>query len=467
MDEFRIQHVLTPLNAWSYSFGCLLGWGAFVMPATVFLPQGGVWGSLLAFLIGGAFIAAVAMNYQYLANHCNGNGGLFYLLQNNLNREHAFAASWAICFAHLLIIPLNSRAFTRMIRAILLEYAHIDWHIRLFQTNVDLLDFLIIAGVLILFAWMNSRGIRMVAQIQTVLAITLLLGITLLFFMALFSGVNIAEKMTPAVYPGKNFLSSFMVIFIMVPWAFVGFDSVPALCKEAQFTKNKIGRIMVAAVITGSFAYMANVVITLLGVPDLFTDWTDYTRQTGTMTGLNSIAVVYAARNLYGNTGLVIALITLLSAILTGINGSIAMVSRLVFRMSKSNSLFPSLSKTNKNGVPYRAIGFCVWAALFLVLISGTFNTMEMVASICTAFGYGYCSAATLIRAVQMQSKKHIVTGLLGTLACLVWFILLMIPTGLTGYVLNEKVYVSLAAWVFLGIFGYAITCRKPDTILD
>ena len=233
MKDFKFQKVLSPLQAWSYAYGCIMCWGAFVMTATMFLPQGGVVGSLLAYPVGGFFIILIAMNYHYLSSLCPANGGIFYLLQNTMGRGHAFAASWAICFAHLLIIPLNARALAQLIRAVMLEYFQVEYHVLIPGTKVLVVDFFLIFLTLICFAYVNFKGIRVSASVQTTGAVILAAGIVLMFFMALFSGVDIREKMTPAFYPGSDPVVSFMLIFIMIPWAFVGFDSAPALSREA------------------------------------------------------------------------------------------------------------------------------------------------------------------------------------------------------------------------------------------
>lgn len=462
MNDYKFQKVLSPLQAWSYAYGCMLGWGAFVMTATMFLPQGGVAGSLLAYPAGSFFIILIALNYHYLSSLCPANGGIFYLLQNTMGRGHAFAASWAICFAHLLIIPVNARALAQLIRALMQEYFQVEYHVLLPGTKVLAVDFLIIFLTLMCFAYVNSKGIRVSAGIQTTGAVILAAGIMLMFIMALLSGVNIREKMTPAFYPGSNPVVSFMMIFIMMPWAFVGFDSVPALSREAAFSKKRLGKIMILAILFGSFGYMANIVITLLGAPQ---PWPEYVHNIGT--GVESIAVVAAIRRLYGTGGLLLALITLLGGIVTGVNGSIANVSRLVYTMSRSNSLFPILGKTNDKGVPDRAINFSIIASLVLVLISTTFNTVEMVASICTAFGYGYCSLSTMLNARKRGNRPYLITGATGLLVCILWLVLLTVPILPIVSFTSTKLYVSLAVWVFIGIWGYAITCRKPDTILD
>ena len=490
MDDLRFKKELSPLNAWAFSFGCLLGWGGFVMPATVFLPNGGVLGSLLAFAVGGVFIAIVALNYAFLSRRCPGNGGIFYLLHNTMGRKHAYAAAWGICLAHMVIIPLNARALARLVKALLYEWFGLEFHIAFLNKSIMLVDFIIMLLVLVFFGYVNTKSIRLTGRIQTVLAIILFAGITILFFMALFSGVPIREKMTPALYPGRSGLSSFFTIFILIPWAFVGFDSVPALTRETKFTKKKLAVVMVLAVLAGCFGYMANIVITVLGVPEGFSGWPEYTdamnsyaslggaitagdpfggfgTSVSALTGLGSIAVVGAARNLFGSFGTVVAVITLLAAILSGPNAAIAMTSRLVYTMSKSNALFPGLSKTNDNGVPYNSIIFTVFVAIIMIIIAGTFNIFEQVASLCTSFGYGYISLSALLQAKKAHDPRHLVTGGVGVGVCLIWFILLLIPMAFTGLELSLGTYLSLAAWIFVGICGYAYTCRKPDYLFE
>ncbi len=55
---------LSPLGAWALAFGCAVGWGAFVMPGTTFLPKAGPLGSLLGISLGGLAMAVVGWNYH-------------------------------------------------------------------------------------------------------------------------------------------------------------------------------------------------------------------------------------------------------------------------------------------------------------------------------------------------------------------------------------------------------------------
>ena len=59
---------LSPLGAWALAFGCSVGWGAFVMPGTTFLPVAGPLGTVLGIAIGGLIMLVIGMNYHYLMN---------------------------------------------------------------------------------------------------------------------------------------------------------------------------------------------------------------------------------------------------------------------------------------------------------------------------------------------------------------------------------------------------------------
>lgn len=44
----RKKKLLSALSVWALTFGCVIGWGAFVMPGTTFLPSAGPLGTVLA-----------------------------------------------------------------------------------------------------------------------------------------------------------------------------------------------------------------------------------------------------------------------------------------------------------------------------------------------------------------------------------------------------------------------------------
>ena len=47
-NQKSLDRYLSRLNVWAIAFGCMVGWGAFAMPGTTFLPVAGPAGSLIS-----------------------------------------------------------------------------------------------------------------------------------------------------------------------------------------------------------------------------------------------------------------------------------------------------------------------------------------------------------------------------------------------------------------------------------
>ena len=156
----RTRKKISPLNAWAFSFACAIGWAAFIMPATTFLPTGGVRGSILAFLVGGAAMIVIALCYHYLGNLYPTQGGIYNLTKVSMNRSVAYIAAWGMGLAHMCCIPLNAKAMAMLIRVALEEGFGLDFEVMFFGSDTLLLEaFLIVVG-LILFGFINTRGIH-------------------------------------------------------------------------------------------------------------------------------------------------------------------------------------------------------------------------------------------------------------------------------------------------------------------
>ena len=50
-NKAHLKKNLSGAGAWALAFGCSVGWGAFVMPGTTFLPIAGLLGTVLGMCI--------------------------------------------------------------------------------------------------------------------------------------------------------------------------------------------------------------------------------------------------------------------------------------------------------------------------------------------------------------------------------------------------------------------------------
>lgn len=65
MDN-KTRHSLSPLSAWALAFGCVIGWGSFVMPGTTFLPTAGPAGTGIAMAVGAALMLVIGFNFHFM-----------------------------------------------------------------------------------------------------------------------------------------------------------------------------------------------------------------------------------------------------------------------------------------------------------------------------------------------------------------------------------------------------------------
>ncbi|MBR3106680.1 MAG: APC family permease [Clostridia bacterium] len=460
---------LSPLNAWAFSFACAIGWGAFVMPATFFLPNGGITGSVWSFVIGGAVMCVIAMNYHYLGNQYPSHGGIYYLVKASLSQKQAFAASWAIGLAHLCCIPLNAKAMGMLLRTILEETLGVHFEVFFFQSDTLMVETVLVVVSLLLFGMLNVRGIKQTARIQTVGAIVLLGGIVIMLAAAIFTVRDPARCLTPAYYPGTVPNQAFMTIFIMTPWAFVGFDTLSKVSSEANFSMKKLGRIMVISVVCSAFAYLANIFIALLGMPEQYSSWPEYLDSLKGLSGIAGFPVALAAKSAMGTIGTVIFFAACISATLTGLVGFFASISRLIYQMGQDGVLMPSLGKIDpRRKTPVNAIRLVVIIALVLSLLRNAFDFIEELASVATAVGYGYCSMAALMNAIKQKKTFYIFTGATGMLVSFAWIFFQLVPVRKVSSAISETAMICVISWIFLGILIYVFCTRKNSaSIMD
>ena len=76
-NGFGSKAWLSPLAVIALSFGYAVGWGSFVLPGTMFLPNAGPAGTVIGFLTGTVAIVVLAYNFHKAATRIRGPGGTY------------------------------------------------------------------------------------------------------------------------------------------------------------------------------------------------------------------------------------------------------------------------------------------------------------------------------------------------------------------------------------------------------
>lgn len=73
----ELKRTMGPAEVWALAVGTITGWGCFVLPKARFLPEAGLIGSVLAFIVSDGLLCFVTLAYNILVEAYPVAGGAF------------------------------------------------------------------------------------------------------------------------------------------------------------------------------------------------------------------------------------------------------------------------------------------------------------------------------------------------------------------------------------------------------
>ena len=157
--EVQLEKKLSPLNVWSLALGCIIGWGAFVMPGNTFLGKAGPMGTAIAMTVAALIMIIIAFNYNFMINKYPVAGGEFTYTYQAFGQKHAFICSWFLGLSYLAIVPLNATAHALIGRNLMNNVFQIGFHYNVAGYDIYLGEIFLAVVALILFAFLSIRGV--------------------------------------------------------------------------------------------------------------------------------------------------------------------------------------------------------------------------------------------------------------------------------------------------------------------
>lgn len=456
-NEVKLEKKLSRLNVWALAFGCIIGWGAFVMPGNTFLVKAGPLGTAIAMAIAAVIMIIIAMNYHYMISKYPVAGGEFTYTNAAFGEKNAFVCSWFLGLSYLAIVPLNGTALALIGRNLMGGIFQVGFHYSVAGYDIYLGEILLAVVALVLFGWLSIRGVKFASVFQTVLAVALIAGVAIVAIAALFSDKASVENLAPAFQPDNTQLAGILAVVAVAPWAFVGFDTVPQAAEEFKFSTTKARTIMILSILFGALIYIVNNTVTAAVVPEGYGSWVEYINDLGNLSGLISLPTFNAAHELLGTAGLIFLGVAVLAAILSGIIGFYMATSRLLYSMSKEQVLPGWFGRVHpKYKTPMNAILFVMIISLIAPFFGRTaLGWIVDMSSTGAAIGYAYTSAAALKLALKEKKTGVIITGILGVIMALAFLVLLLVPIPMFNCSLGKESYICLLIWVVLGVIFY------------
>ena len=262
-ENKTLKPYLSPLNVWALSFGCAVGWGAFVMPGTTFLPIAGPVGTALGMAIGGIIMLIIGYNYHFMMNRYPDAGGTYSYAKKVLGYDHGFLSSWFLILVYIAITWANATALPLIFRRFTGDMFQFGFHYTIAGFDIWFGEALLSLGALWIFGAICMRGGKLAAWVQTVAAIILFGGILICTGAVVSSGVNVFE-ISPAMKPegGSSFAAIFGIV-VLAPWAFAGFESISQSAEGFTFSVKKTFAILFCSVVSATIAQVARIGLTI------------------------------------------------------------------------------------------------------------------------------------------------------------------------------------------------------------
>ena len=395
-QKVQLEKKLSPVNVWSLALGCIIGWGAFVMPGNTFLVKAGPLGTAIAMAAAALIMCIIANNYHFMINKYPVAGGEFTYTNMAFGERHAFVCSWFLGLSYLAIVPLNATALALIGRNLMNNIFQVGFHYSVAGYDIYLGEIILAEAALLLFAFLSIRGVKFAGIFQTGLVFALVGGVLIVTAAALLNPNVTFSNLHPAFTPGVSGIGGILAVVAVAPWAFVGFDTIPQAAEEFRFSPRKTKSIMVLSIIFGASVYVILNTVTAMVIPEGYATWADYIADLPNLEGVLSLPTFHAGQQLLGTWGLIFLGVAVLGAILSGIIGFYMATSRLLYSMSKEKVLPAWFGKLDPRfKTPSNAILFVLVIALAAPFFGRTaLGWIVDMSSIGAAIGYGYTSLA-------------------------------------------------------------------------
>lgn len=454
-EQLELQKSLSPAQVWALALGSIVGWGCFVLPGDMFLPQAGPLGTLIGFIVGAVLLCFVAVCYSYMIKYAPVAGGAFAYAYVGYGPTAAFVCGWALVLGYIAIIGIDIAALALIFRFLFPGVFEFGALYSIAGWQVYTGEVILMTVATLLFGFMNYRGISFAGKLQVVLAFLLTVGIV-----SLFAGTASLESahmsnLMPMFAEHRTPISCVLLIFAISPFLFVGFDTVPQAAEEFSFEPARARNIMIIAILCGVVLYsLVTLSVTIvMPYPEMLAKMDAMRASGGTAWATGEVA-----KMAFGKFGAVVLACAVMGAVCTGINGFYIATSRLLLSMARGGILPSWFGDIHpKYRSPYKAILFTI-AIVLLTPFAGrsVVGWIVDMSSVGTGVGYLFsCLAARRVLLCTHDEKKaqRLFCCAVGILTSVMCIVLLLVP--------GSPAYISVAsrwcmvAWVVMGFFFY------------
>lgn len=450
------------MGAWDIlviAFGAMIGWG-WVINSGDWITTAGFMGSIIAMLIGGVMVFFVGLTYAELTSAMPQCGGEHVFSYRAMGSTGSFVCTWMIILGYVATSAFEATALPTVITYLFPQFNQVYLY-SIAGKDIYLTTILLGVGVAVLITFINIKGAKTAAILQTVLtAIIAVAGILLVVGSAINGEAsNITGQMWESG-AGNTFGSVFKVA-CMTPFLFIGFDVIPQAAEEINVPYKKIGKIMLLSIFLAVAWYLLIIFAVCYIMPQRA-----IAAEMSSQNGLVSAkAIEIAFRSpLMGK----VLIIGGLCGIITSWNSFLMGGSRALYSMGESLMIPKMFGKLGKNKTPEAAIILCGIACVVAPFFGrGVLVWLVDAASFGCVIAYMFVSISFCIlrkkkpemeRPYKVKAGKFV--GFMAVLMAGFMTLLYIVPASFSAALVWQE-WIVVGIWLALGVFFYFYSKKK------
>lgn len=450
------------MGAWDIlviAFGAMIGWG-WVINSGDWITTAGFAGSIIAMLIGGVMVFFVGLTYAELTSAMPQCGGEHVFSYRAMGPTGSFVCTWMIILGYVATSAFEATALPTVITYLFPEFNQVYLY-SIAGKDIYLTTILLGVGVAVLITFINIRGAKTAAILQTVLtAIIAIAGILLVVGSAVNGdGANITGQMWES--GTGTTLGSVFKVACMTPFLFIGFDVIPQAAEEINVPYKKIGKIMLLSIFLAVAWYLLIIFAVCYIMPQ-----SAIAQEMSSQNGLVSAkAIEIAFRSpLMGK----VLIIGGLCGIITSWNSFLMGGSRALYSMGESLMIPKMFGKLGKHKTPEAAIILCGIACVVASFFGrGVLVWLVDAASFGCVIAYMFVSISFCIlrkKKPEMARPYKVKAGrFVGVMAVLMagfMTLLYIVPASFSAALVWQE-WIVVGIWLALGAFFYFYSKKK------
>ena len=450
------------MGAWDIlviAFGAMIGWG-WVINSGDWITTAGFAGSIIAMLISGVMVFFVGLTYAELTSAMPQCGGEHVFSYRAMGPTGSFVCTWMIILGYVATSAFEATALPTVITYLFPEFNQVYLY-SIAGKDIYLTTILLGVGVAVLITFINIRGAKTAAILQTVLtAIIAIAGILLVVGSAVNGdGANITGQMWES--GTGTTLGSVFKVACMTPFLFIGFDVIPQAAEEINVPYKKIGKIMLLSIFLAVAWYLLIIFAVCYIMPQ-----SAIAQEMSSQNGLVSAkAIEIAFRSpLMGK----VLIIGGLCGIITSWNSFLMGGSRALYSMGESLMIPKMFGKLGKHKTPEAAIILCGIACVVAPFFGrGVLVWLVDAASFGCVIAYMFVSISFCIlrkKKPEMARPYKVKAGrFVGVMAVLMagfMTLLYIVPASFSAALVWQE-WIVVGIWLALGAFFYFYSKKK------